>query len=185
VNDPKDKNFGLDLDAFQRMRDELIAGDEALFERIFLYQCNACQTYLIREDQATGEDAYDASMEALLDLRAGIIRRTINHGNLRFLFTRMARQRYYRIAKKAFNPLPDSYNELPAEDPDLAFDQDVYALLSKSWNQLGVACRDLLLRYYYRNENLSEIAASLSAEAATIRKRKERCIKALRTSFGE
>lgn len=184
MHDPTDKNFGLSIKAFEQLRDQLIAGDESLFEQIFLTHFRACLVYLVREDQASEQDAYDASMEALLALRAGIIRRSINYGNLRFLFTRMARQHYYRAAKKTFAELPDAYGELTTEDPDLTFDQTTYSLLAKSWNQLGSNCRDLLLRFYYRNELLSEIAVSLAVEAAAIRKRKERCIKELRSIFG-
>lgn len=165
------------------MQEELIAGNEALFEQIFLHQFDSCQNYLTREDRATLEDAYDASMEALLALRAGIVRRTINHGNLRFLFTRMARQQYYKAAKKSFTELPDTYGDLPTALEDVTFDQEIYNLLSKSWKQLDVTCRELLLRFYYRNEQLNEIATSMAVKAPTIRKRKERCIKELRVSF--
>ena len=183
MNNPEDKNFGLSLIAFERMREKLATDNEELFEKIFLQQFDACQNYLIREDGATIEDAYDASMEALLALRAGIVRRTINHGNLRFLYTRMARQQYYKAAKKSFTELPDTYSDLPAVPEDVIFDQDIYSLLSKSWKQLGSTCRELLLRFYYRNEQLNEIANTMAVEASTLRKRKERCIKELRLSF--
>ena len=61
------KNFGLTEAAFNDLLISMQKGDNALFENIFLVHFDDCMNYLKRKYQATHEDAYDASMDTLLE----------------------------------------------------------------------------------------------------------------------
>lgn len=175
----EDKNFGLSEAAFEELRKKLAAGDEALFEHLFLQHFQPCLAYVIREDQAAEDVAYDAVMDAFLDFRMRVAQGKINYGNLRFLLTRMARQHYYKRAKTeadtALEPLAEA-----GEEPDLLLDPTATELLQRGWKQLGGKCRELLHAFYYLGKELKDIAAATERTPAALRKQKQRCIETLR-----
>ena len=94
------KNFGLTEATFNDLVSELEQGRETLFEQVFLTHFEDCVRYLINTYKATPEDAYDASMDAMVEFCKRLKTRQINYGNLRFLFTRMAGQIYLKWIKR-------------------------------------------------------------------------------------
>ena len=96
------KNFGLTEATFERMRQDLRANDTLFFEKVFVEQFKETMAYVKREYRAAHEDAYDATMDALMDFRKRFVQGKLRYGNLRFLFTRMATQTYIRNKKKKF-----------------------------------------------------------------------------------
>jgi DNA-directed RNA polymerase specialized sigma24 family protein len=179
VANNKDKNFGLAETEFNGLRDKLADGDEQLFEHVFLQHFEPCLAYVIREDKAAEDVAYDSVMDAFLSFRMKVVQGKINYGNLRYLLTRMARQYYYKRAKKEADTSLEPLNE-PGEEPDFMLDPSATELLQKGWKKLGTKCRELLHSFYYLDQELKGIAAATDRTAAAVRKQKQRCIDELR-----
>jgi len=171
------KNFGFTEVEFQEMQSQLKSGDETLFEQIFLKHFDSCISYLIKNHKIGREEAYDITMETLIDFRKRLIQGKIKYGNLRFLFTKMATQRHIKeikVDKKKEN-LSSLYDDENLE-PDLL-------LLEKAMMKMGQACKDLLKLHYYEKMPLKDIAQLKDTAPATIRKQKQRCIANLKSLF--
>lgn len=183
VTNAQEKNFGLSETEFNDLRDKLANGDEQLFEHVFLQHFQPCLAYVIREDNAAGDVAYDSVMDAFLTFRMKMAQGKINYGNLRFLLTRMARQHYYKRAKKeadtSLQPLTDH-----GEQSDFELDPSSTELLQRGWKKLGLKCRELLHSFYYLNQELKDIAKATDRTPAALRKQKQRCVEKLRGILG-
>lgn len=175
------KNFGLTASQFEKLQSQLIEGNDELFEHLFLNHFESCRAYLIYNLQVSPEDAYDAAMEALLKMRVGIIRGNIKYGNLRFLFTLMAKQQYL----KSIPPTPtiplESISNIQSEEPSLP--DAIFQQLAINWKSLSESCRALLFSIYYQQQKISALAKDSGQNPATLRKQKQRCIEHIRSSF--
>ena len=175
------KNFGLREEEFNEMVVALQRNEMELFERIFLSHFKDCRSYLMREYNASADDAYDATMDTLLAFRRRLVEGKVKYGNLRFLFTRMAGQLYVKSQKaktsealtEITHRIADTYS---SPDPN-------FIHLQNAWNELSLDCRRLLKDHYYGKMKLIEIALQEQKTDAAIRKQKERCIKKLRKLF--
>lgn len=178
-----DKNFGLSEIEFQKMVIQLKNGDEKIFETIFLSHFEDCMSFIKYKYNTSTEEAYDASMQAMLAFCHRLKDGKITYGNLRFLFTQMAGQFHLKALKKSSNQ--EEFSPLIHDQEDFldAFNDEDLLLLDQAWNQLGDKCKTLLNEFYYNNNTLQEIAQRLEKNAATIRKQKQRCIEKLRSLF--
>jgi len=179
VINTEDKNFGLSEAAFKDLQSKLRTGDEQLFEHIFLRHFEPCLKYVVSEDKAPEDVAYDATMDAFLTFRMKVAQGKINYGNLRFLLTRMARQHYYKRAKKE-NSVSLDLIQPPSETPDMELGDSTVELLQKGWKSLGEKCQKLLYAFYYLNQELKDIAAKTNRKPEALRKQKQRCLEQLR-----
>lgn len=175
------KNFGLSEAEFNQMVRALQNGDETIFEKVFLSHFKDCMSYLKNHAGASHEDAYDATMDAMLDFCGRLKANKIQYGNLRFLFTRMAKQMHFKRKKKmvAWEDIEgiDLIGEAPRIDPEML------AVLQKVWPQLCDSCSKLLKAFYYGSATLKEFAETQGKTAGAIRKQKQRCLEKLRTLF--
>ena len=181
--DTASKNFGLSANEFERMVADLREGREMLFEKIFLGHFQSCTHYLENNCSASAADAYDVSMETMLQFRRLLIQGKVAYGNLRFLFTRMAMQLYWKW--KRHTPRADSVEGIEVEDPADDFDEQSIQMLDQAWAKLGAACQQLLKNFYYNNIQLIEIARVLDKTDAAVRQDKKRCLQKLRGLFFE
>lgn len=177
------RNFGLSPEEFAELREALKDGDNRLYERIFLQHFDDSLQYLRLNDKASHQAAYDAVMETMLRFRDLLVTDKLQYGNLRYLFTRMARQEYARACKRSnrFAELPPELLELAEEK--IVFDQEEYSLLTRAFNTLAPACRELLRSFYFRRQTLKEIAVAEERGAPAVRKQKSRCVATLRQYF--
>lgn len=176
------KNFDLSEDEFENLRAGLKTGDDSLFERIFLSHFSDCLAYLKSKFNISQEEAYDASMDTMLEFRRYLIEDKIKYGNLRFLFTRMAAQRWMKLNKK--EALVDTTDEIPEMlDLSQVHSDEELAILDKSWEKLSIECKNLLKQFYYDKIKLSAIAENIGKNASSLRKQKERCVNTLRNNF--
>ena len=171
------KNFGLTEMGFVEMRNALRQGNEELFEKVFLAHFESCIQYLMSNYTLTRENAYDASMDALIEFRRKLIADKIGYGNMRFLFTRMASQIYLKSKSKNMRVEGLTY------DDESTVDQDDMIALDKAISQLGPECQELLRLNFYEKMKISEIAVLKDKSAASLRKAKQRCIEQLRIFF--
>jgi RNA polymerase sigma factor (sigma-70 family) len=170
----KDKNFDLSSEEFELLVNHLRGGDLGLFKQIFLRHFSECTWYLQRNYSSSPEDAYDASMDTMLDFRQRLVDGKITYGNLRYLFTRMASQVYLRKYRKVKADMEVDHEILLLEEP-LDMTEDDFKILDKAWSQLSKECQDLMRLNYYQGLKLSEIAEKWTKPATAIRKQKERC----------
>lgn len=180
INVPEDNNFGLSAERFAELSQQLARGeDEELFEHVFLEHFETCLNFVIQKDQALEHLAYDATMDAFLTFRMKITQGKIHYGNLRYLLTRMARQHYYKRAKKESSIGLDNIQD-PAVAPDVDFESSAWDLLADGWSKLGETCKKLLYAFYYRNQALKDIALATDRKPEALRKQKQRCLETLR-----
>ncbi|MCB0635586.1 MAG: sigma-70 family RNA polymerase sigma factor [Lewinella sp.] len=182
--DLSEKNFGLTRLEFDGLIEQLRGGDDALYRQIFLAHFSTCLQYLRSQYDVSHETAYDAVMDTLLDfchrLRSGKVR----YGNLRFLFTQMARQQLLRQqdARRDVTSMEEEDLSLLVDLPDEEAAQ-VNAAFAEAWESLGNGCRRLLAGYFYHRTTLREIALEEGRTEAAIRKQKQRCLEKLRSLF--
>jgi len=178
----ENKNFGLTELAFQDLVSGMQNGNEELFEHIFLSQFENSTKYLRQRYKMTYEQAYDACMDSLLEFRRGLMQNKIVYGNLNFLFTKMASQRFFKNAKKdnMFDEIPENF-ELPIARMELNDTEKI--ILDKSWAKLGHTCQSLLKSFYYDNVKLKVLAEQDGRKPESIRKQKQRCLNTLRINF--
>lgn len=178
------QNFGLSKADFDQMLEQLKAGDQGLFQTIFLNHFEDCLHYLKSTWKLSHTEAYDVSMDTLLLFRRKLLEGKIRHGNMRFLFTRMAYQLHLKARKKEAQ-----IREVPPEewwpDEEEPFDEEVLSALGKAWEKLCQDCSALLKRFYFEQFSLQELSQQMEVTAPGLRKRKQRCVEKLRGYFAQ
>lgn len=161
-------------------------GDQTLFERVFLAHCKDCIAYLMREDKADRDQAYDATLDALIDFRFKLVDGKISYGNLRYLLTLMARQRYQRIAAQTASlvSFPPEYQFLQA-DEEVVIDARSKELLDAAWAMLPHEGQELLIATLVHGAKMTDIAKEMGVSAVVIRQRKRRYLLELRSIFAQ
>lgn len=177
------KNFGLSPEAFEEMRDAFVDGNRQLLERVFLAHFENCMDYMMTHDKVTKLEAYDATMAAMVRFSELLIAGKIEYGNLRYLFTRMARQSYQTTVRRQriFTELPADAALLADELPE--FPDEEFSIMARSFKLLGADCQELLKKFYYKNLTLKEIAERQDRAATAVRKQKSRCVARLKKYF--
>ena len=182
------QNFGLKAAEFAQLRAELLRGDESLFEHVFVKHFDDCRVYLIRNCAAQADDAYDITVETIIAFRKRLLENKVEYGNLRFYFTKMAKDSYLKwLEKNKKMPVSELVvNEADRSDEaDGGFDEDQLKVLDSAWAKMGEDCKNLLKSHVYDGLQLKLIAQSLNEAEANIRKRKERCMDRLKSYFFE
>ena len=175
------KNFDLTEEKFEDLVRRLKQGDNSLLEQVFLIHFDSCIRYVQKKFSCVYDEAYDVSMEALLLFRQKLVDEKIKYGNLHFLFTQMAIQIMIKKNAKKRRELDHEAIILSrGTEYDSEPDEESYRQLQKSWNELGLACQDLLRKIYYGKMRLNQIAKDEQKTDAAIRKQKQRCIGKLR-----
>ena len=182
------QNFGLKAAEFAQMQANLLRGDETLFERVFVKHFDDCRVYLIRNCSAQADDAYDVTVDTIIAFRKRLMEGKVEYGNLRFYFTKMAKDGYLKMVEKN-KKLPT--DELVVTQADRAadanddFDEEQLKSLDSAWLKLGDECKNLLKSHIYDGLQLKDIAKTLNEAETNIRKRKERCMNRLKSNFFE
>jgi RNA polymerase sigma factor (sigma-70 family) len=158
------------------------AGDDALFEQIFLAQFEETISYLMRRYKVNRSSAYDATMDALLKFRRRLLEGKIGYQNMRFLFTQMAGQFLMATLKKDTKSTVISIQE-EIDVVEEKVDDRILDILDVAWKLLGDQCSKLLENYYYKKIALKELAKKLGKSDAALRKQKQRCLETLRSYF--
>ncbi|MEM9821773.1 MAG: hypothetical protein AAF985_11905, partial [Bacteroidota bacterium] len=176
------QNFGMEEAEFEQVLRQLQAGDETLFETIFLAQFEDCIKFLMSHYKIHYTLAYDVSMDALLRFRKRLLAGKISYGNMRFLFTRMAGQ-FLSESKKYKTVMLEEAREEAREEAII--EEEVLDALDQAWKQLCKDCCQLLERFYYQKTALKSIALEQGKTEVALRKRKQRCLDKLRRCFAQ
>ena len=171
------QNFGLNQQQFEELLSNLKKGDMELFKQIFISHFNSCKQYIQSKYKASDEDAHDVTMDTILEFRRRLLADKVQYGNLRFLFTQMASQRYLRLLKNNRKEILDQdFEEVIEEQP---YSEQELAILESAWSMLSESCKKLLRWNVYDGIKLNEIAKMLDKQASAVRKQKERCMNKL------
>jgi RNA polymerase sigma factor (sigma-70 family) len=180
LNKHMSKNFGLSESDFKLIITQLKVNETKFFELVFTSHFADCTSFIQKNYKASYDDAYDATMDAIIEFRERLVNQKISYGNLRYLFTKMASQIYMKKAKKFQNR---EINESDLSEPVQAVDEDELSILNKAWDELGNNCQNLLRNHFYAKLKLSEIAEIEQKSSSSIRKQKERCMNRLKLLF--
>ncbi len=175
----KGKNFGLTKLEYDELVTSLKEGKEDLFEKIFLSHFDNCKKFLITNQRASQELAYDITMDTLIQFRQRIITNKTTYGNLRYLFTVMATQNLIKHHQKS-KKLDFSNFHIEGSPPK---SEAVYDALQYAWDTLEKESKSVLEEYYYKKTPLIKIANKLGISDSTMRKKKQRCLEKLRSLF--
>lgn len=176
------KNFGLEKDEFDYMVSKLRLGNQEMFEMVFLKHFDKCMEYLKYNYNASHEEAYDVSMDTLIEFRKGLIASKIQYGNLRYLFTKIAIHRLLRLRKRAQKV--EAREELPENPVYMDYEnKEELEILNKSLSKLGPECKNLLMQFYYLKVKLNVLAMDMNKSQTAMRKQKQRCVSKLRMHF--
>jgi RNA polymerase sigma factor (sigma-70 family) len=178
------QNFGLNENEFSELVQRLRAGDESLFEHIFRKHFDSCRKFLIFEKGVPNDDAYDLTIDTILEFRDLLIAGKVNYGNMRFLFTRIA---YTTWLKRSGRKMSTSdIDDLPlsiADEDSIDWDEDSHKALAKAWDALDVKCQDTLRLRYYEGLQIQQIADIREAKPNSVTQEAKRCMGALKQVF--
>lgn len=100
MKEMKDKNFGLSEEEFIQMQQAMSNGDESLFEQIYLSNFQKCVNILIKFNGANSDQAYSATMKALLEIRKELLQNKLVYDNLVGHFNKKARRELGKLKNK-------------------------------------------------------------------------------------
>ena len=168
------KNLGLSPEEFDQLVADLKKNETRFFKKIFLQYFKDFMALLQKHYNASEDDAYDATMDALIEFRRRLVEGKLKYGNLRYLFSTMTHQHYVRN-KKAFQS-----QDLEEEgfEPPYAFENkdETVELVNYAWIRLDKDCQELMKLHIYGRMKLTDIADLMDRSPAAVRKQKERCI---------
>ena len=165
MSDNPIQNFGLKAAEFADLKADLLRGDETLFEHVFVKHFDDCRVYLIRNCSAQADDAYDITVETIIAFRKRLLENKVEYGNLRFYFTKMAKDSYLKwLEKNKRMPVSElDVNEADhADEAEGGFDEDQLKVLDSAWTKMGEDCKNLLKSHVYDGLQLKIIAQSLN-----------------------
>jgi len=183
----KKKNFGLTKKEFSKMRDQLNKGNEELIERIFLSQFQKCSAIIISQTGSSKQEAYDYTMDALLEIRKELLAGKVLYGNLGSYFVTKSINQFFRKNKKSrveFAELMEQHKTIDnAISEKEEFNQDLKDIVAAALAKLGEECRTILKLYYYQEWSFQDIAAELGKGYDAIRKQATRCRDKFKTNL--
>ncbi len=179
----KSQNFGLDAKAFTTLLDQLEAGDERLFEQVFVTQFRRCTRHLMFRYSAGEDDAKDVVMNTLLDFRKLLLARKVGFGNLEAYFTKMTTTNYLKTRNNSPEILVENLPEEASDPFAAAFTEAEYSTFAKAWAGLCEKCKLVLERYYYDDLPHAQIANLMGKNLAAVKQDKHRCVEKLRKNF--
>ncbi|MEL6636909.1 MAG: sigma-70 family RNA polymerase sigma factor [Bacteroidota bacterium] len=183
------KNLGLRRGEFKNLLRRLQTGDEELIERVYLGQFKRCVQFLIHRCGGQYEEAYQCTMDALLEIRRDLLEERIYYGNLDFYFTKRAVGKLNKLRSRRRQQIV----EVTLDGLDFAAEErieseiaaeELRATIAEAFQKLCDDCRTILRQYYYEEQSFKAIAVQLQKSHAAIRKRATRCREQLRKYLG-
>ena len=183
------KNFGLTKDAFKHAQNQLKHGDEDLIEKVYLTHFEKSVAIITKQTNCSKEEAYDSTMDALLEIRIDLTKGKIRYGNLQSYFTTRAINKYYKKQQKKkidlvqYPPSMEFYED--EEDSDELIEREFKEIVHEAIKNLGDECSYLLRQFYFEEKKLLEIANETKKSHQAVRKQATRCREKLKKLIGE
>jgi RNA polymerase sigma factor (sigma-70 family) len=178
-------NFGLTKHEFDQFVEKVKDGDESLFIQVFNIHFNASAQYIQNKFNISYETAYDVCMDTMIDFRAKLKSGKINYGNIRFLYTKMAVHKYLDDLKRK-NQINEAIEIFMGNRRSFKVtDSEFLMILNNAIDRLEVAQRHMIKEIYYSGKDIDQIIAENQISYSTFRKRKQRSLEKLKTTFLE
>ena len=178
-------NFGLTKHEFDQFVDKVKDGDESLFIQVFNVHFEASVQYIQNKFNISYETAYDICMDTMIEFRAKMKSGKINYGNIRFLYTKMAVHKYLDDLKRK-NQINEAIEIFMGDRRSFNFTNSEFLLiLNMAIERLEVAQRHMIKEIYYSGKDVDQIIAENQISNSTFRKRKQRSLEKLKTTFLE
>lgn len=175
----REKNFNLSRREFKNLVQQLKSGDNHLFDLIFLAHAKKCIYYLKQNAKVTHEDAYDSTVDALLELRKDLIKGKLTYGNLKFYFTVRAKKKLFKRIGRKKGDENLNIEGMDFEDEEITMKQllqeEQKKIIVKAIKKLCTNCKRLLEMFYYEQQTLKEIAPIVGTSHVNARKQITRC----------
>ncbi len=178
-------NFELTKLEFDTFAIKLRNGDESLFKIVYTFHFNSSLRFIQNKFNISKESAYDICMDTLLEFRVKVKNGKIKYGNLRYLFTKMAVNRYIDdmkiIARKN-----RAIQEYVQKTYDLSScDAGINNTLNSAFVKLEESKRQILKEIFYSGKDTQQIVAEYRIKNSTFRKRKQRSLEKLKSTYLE
>ncbi len=185
----KKKNLGLSKVEFKAMLQDLKNGKEELIDKVYLSRFDKCINILVRNFGCSREEAYDSSIDALLEIRQDLLNDRIRYGNLETYFINRAKLKYYRRNRNKKIETVDIGEEMEFKDDSVQeeslMEGELREAIAQALSQMGEGCQDILQQFYYEEISLNEIAEKMNKTHAAVRKQASRCRDKFRQFLGE
>ncbi len=182
------KNLGLSRAEFKNLCSLLKQGKETLIEKVYLSHFKQCMKFLTYNENASRDEAYNSSMDALYEIRKDLMQDKIFYGNLAYYFTYRAKSKLFKWRKKQKQPtlplIDMDFEEAEKTETEL-IQKELVELVSAAINKLCADCKSIIKSFYYNDKSLKEIAGKMEKSHAAIRKQTTRCRDKLRKHLGE
>jgi len=182
IPNPKD-NFGLTKHEFDQFVAKVKGGDESLFIRVFNVHFKSSVRYIQNKFNISEEVAYDICMDTLLEFRSKLKTDKISYGNVRYLYTKMAVHRYLDDLKKK-NKVSEAIKVFMGNKMDLSISEaEFLSMLNSAIEDLEESQRHMIKEIFFSGKDTEQIIEENDITYATFRKRKQRSIEKLKSTF--
>jgi DNA-directed RNA polymerase specialized sigma24 family protein len=176
-------NFGLTKQEFDQFVDKVKRGDESLFLKVFNVHFKESVRYIQNKFNIPEEIAHDTCMDALLEFRTKLKSGKISYGNIRYLFTKMAVHRYLDDKKKN-NKVREAIQIFIGAKISLSISEvDFLSMLNRAIDGLDEPQKHMIREIFYSGKEMEQIIKENDITYATYRKRKQRSIDKLKSTF--
>jgi DNA-directed RNA polymerase specialized sigma24 family protein len=178
-------NFGLTKHEFDHFVAKVKEGDESLFIQVFNVHFKSSVRYIQNKFNIPEEAAYDICMDTMIEFRSKLKSGKINYGNIRFLYTKMAVHKYLDDLKRK-NQINEAIVIFIGDRKKINFtDSEFLMILNRSIERLEFAQRHMIKEIFYSGKEVDQILAENQITYSTFRKRKQRSLDKLKTTFLE
>lgn len=182
IPNPKD-NFGLTKLEFEEFAEKVKRGDESLFIKVFNIHFKSSVRFIQNKFSIPEEVAYDTCMETMLEFRQKLKSGKINYGNIRYLYTKMAVHNYLDDLKKK-NKVSEAIDVfMKGSNSKSISEADFLATLNVAINNLEESQRHMIKEIFYSGKDTEQIIEENNISYSTFRKRKQRSLDKLKTTF--
>lgn len=179
----KIKNLGLSKLEFEKLCKQLKQGNESIIEQVYLKQFSYCTEKLQYSQGCTKDEAHEATLEALYEIRKDLLRDKITYGNLSSFFYQRSIWVLSKLRKKNrihTTELHAKHENIIETSHDSITDLEYNQMVQIAIDQLGEECQDIIKQFYYEEIGLDEIAKSMDKSHTSVRKQISRCRNGLR-----
>ena len=178
-------NFGLTKHEFDQFVEKVKEGDESIFIQVFNIHFKSSVRYIQNKFNISEETSYDICMDTMIEFRSKLKSGKFNYGNIRFLYTKMAVHMYLDDLKRK-NQINEAIGIFLGDRSSFNFsDSEFLVILNNAIDRLGVAQRHMIKEIYYSGKDIDQIIADNQITNSTYRKRKQRSLDKLKTTFLE
>jgi len=178
-------NFGLSQQDFAQFAKKVKNGDESLFIRVFNLHFRDSVRYIQNKFNIPEDLAYDVCMETMLDFRSKLKQGKIKYGNMRYLYTKMATNHYVDGQKKK-SKVQEAISVFHGDRHTGEIDeQEFFTLLNRAVEDLEESPKHMIKEIFFSGKNKEQIQQENEISSATFRKRKQRSLEKLKSTFLE